>query len=120
MTETETIRTPLNHAIVRQHAQYNGLYLVSTMRAEEQDRWWLSSSTNWITTEPGKPLAEIDAVLDDMDGGEWARQRAEAAEQAALREAEQEALRQRLAAEAEDDGAQDEGDTGDYTQEKSA
>jgi hypothetical protein len=110
MTEIqlEPARLSLNYATVRQHAQYNGLYLVSTMRAEEQDRWWLSSSTNWVTTEAGKPLAEIDAVLDDMDGGEWARDQAEAARRKAQEAAEQEALRLRLVAETDADDDQDE------------
>jgi hypothetical protein len=108
MTDTETETVTVNQATVRAHAGHLGLHLVSTMRAEELDKWWLSSSTNWVTTEPGKPLAEIAAVLDEMDGGEWARQQAEAAERRALEAAEQEALRERLAAEAQDDDSQDE------------
>ena len=101
----------ITSATVSAHARHNDLYLVSVARAEARDMWWLSSSTNWITTEPGKPLAEIDAVLDQIDGGEWARQEAErAAEQA-----EQAALRERLLAEpAEpDDQAGDDSDSED-------
>jgi len=109
----EVVET-VSYATVRRHAEYNGLHLVSTTRAEARDMWWLSSTFNWVTTEPGKPLAEIDAVLDQIDGGEWARQEAETAKA----RAEQHALRERLLAEhAEADAeadADDDEDQDDY------
>ena len=97
-------------ATVRRHAEHIGLYLVSTHRAEQLDKWWLSSSHNWVTTTPGKSLAEISGVLDDMDGGEWTRREAE-------RAAEQAELRTRLNAEAAHLDAQDDDDEDDEAAE---
>ena len=94
--------TEISMATVRSHAAYNGLNLVSTSRAEANDRWWLSSANYFVTTEPGKSLAEIDAVLDDIDGGEWKRREAE-------RQAERDATLARVLGERDGSGEDEDG-----------
>jgi hypothetical protein len=62
--------TEITYADVSRHAAAMGLRVDEFYR-DRDDRYWLTVTTNWQTTTPGRTLTEISSELDERDGGAW-------------------------------------------------